>query len=712
MRSCICILFVLLMAFENSVAQKEHKPWFFFGGALDLGLNIHWVDFNKLQDIPNCCPNFHTTTGIGWNTSILFQRQIGIDWELQLRLGFNNESNNFKENEFIGNTPVKYVTEPNQIVLVPVYVNHFLTPKLYGVYLEPFVLYNIVDRFWLGFGLNFSNIILSKFDQKEEILSPDNIVFIDGSRIRNEYNDLDIPSAKKFLIRPTVGISYDIPILKDAFITPEIRFVIPLYNFSNVDWKISYLNFGVSARFPIYPPPEVHYYYDTIYVRDTSTVAVLGLKESRIVLLESKIEQTKKKSVEDGYLYETYIREKYKLEVPKVSNLTTNLNVIGRSRTGETQPNPTLIIEEIETQEMFSLLPYVYFPHGSSELLNTSMKLLTKEDTKNFDENDLNWNTLEIYADLLNIIGKRLKQNPNTKVTLTGCNSNTGIEANNIELSRKRAEAVQEYLVNVWGIDSRRITIKTRNLPEKPTNPSLPEGLEENQRVEIYSPDWDILKPVRLSRIQKTSNPPIVEIFPNVASDSPLQGWGISVEQKGTLLRQFSGTEMPQKLEWNVEQEPIPKLEEPVDISFYAVDILGQKEVSKATLKIEQKTIKKKREELLGDKQIERFSLIVFDFDKAEILPQHIPILNEIKQRISPNSKVIIAGYTDKIGEASYNKDLALRRCLAVRKFLNLSESQVELLPVGNEILLYDNNLPQGRSYCRTVQIIIETPIK
>lgn len=711
MRSCICFVFFLLFIIESSFAQMERKPWVFFGGALDLGLNIHWADFNKLQDVPNCCPKFHTTTGIGWNTSILFQREIGNDWELQFRLGLNNESNNFKENEFIGNTPVKYVTDPNQIVLVPVYVNHFLIPKLYGVYLEPFVLYNLVDRLWFGFGLNFTNFILSKVDQKEEILSPDNIVFIDGSRIRNEYNDLEIPSAKKFLIRPSVGISYDIPIFTNAFITPEIRFVIPLYNFSNVDWKVSYVNFGVSTRFPIYPPPEIRYYYDTIYVRDTSKIAVLGLKESRIYLQESKIVQTKKKSVEDGYLYETYIHENYSLEVPKVSVLTTDLQVIGRGRTGETQPYPTLIIEEIETEEMFSLLPYIYFPTGSSELINTSMKLLTKEDVKNFNENELNWNTLEIYTDLLNIIGKRLMQNPKTKITLTGCNNNTGIEANNIELSRKRAEAVRDYLVNVWGIDPRRITIKTRNLPEKFTNPSLPEGLEENQRVEIYSSDWDILKPVRLSRIQRTSNPPIVELLLSVVSDSPLQGWGISVEQKGMPLRRFSGTEIPQKLEWNVEQEPIPKLEEPVDISFYAVDILGQKDVSKASLKIEQKTIKKKREELMGDKKIERFSLIVFDFDKAEILPQHIPILNDIKRKISPNSKVIIAGYTDKIGEASYNKDLALRRCLAVKKFLNLSENQVDLLPVGSDILLYDNNLPQGRSYCRTVQIIIETPV-
>jgi hypothetical protein len=30
---------------------------------------------------------------------------------------------------------------------------------------------------------------------------------------------------------------------------------------------------------------------------------------------------------------------------------------------------------------------------------------------------------------------------------------------------------------------------------------------------------------------------------------------------------------------------------------------------------------------------------------------------------------------------------------------------------VGSDRLIYDNNIPQGRGYCRTVQITIETPV-
>jgi outer membrane protein OmpA-like peptidoglycan-associated protein len=713
MEKRLILLTILIELFCLALFSNEtNKPLFHYGGEIDLGLNLHFAGFNKLQNIPNCCPKYTSTVGLGWSVSLLLHKDISSDFALRLRAGLNSEGLTFKENEFIGNTSVKYVTDPNNIVLVPVSVTHYLTSKILGIYLEPSVKYRIYEKLWAGLGLNFSNLILTRADQKEVIASPDNIVFIDGKKERNEYFDLEIPNARKFYFRPTIDISYDFKLFDNAYISPLIRYAIPLQNLSNVNWKISYINFGLSARFPVYPPPEIHYYYDTLFIRDTSTIALLGLDVERVYLTAANVEKTFKERVSDGFLFKTIIREQYRREVPQVSQLFTSIKVLGKSRTGDIQLNPTLIIEEIETEEMFPLLPYVYFPTGEWDLKKTSMKLLEKNEVKNFSETTLPWNTLKIYENLLNIIGKRLQVYPKEEIVLVGCNSNTGVEVNNLGLSKKRAEAVKEYLVNVWGVDPKRIKIKARNLPEKMTNPIIPEGIEENQRVEIYSKDWKLFQPVSLRQIQRTSNPPFVEIFPEVKSDSPIKGWRVTVAQENEMLREYSGVDIPSKIIWNVEEEPIPKIEEPVEVQFFAVDILNQKSVSKESVKIVQKTIKKKREELFEDKKIEKFSLIVFDFDKAEILPLHVPILDEIKKKILPNSKVIISGYTDKIGEAAYNKQLALRRCLAVKNYLNLSDSQVVLEPVGNDVLIYDNSIPQGRSYCRTVQITIETPIK
>lgn len=128
-------------------------------------------------------------------------------------------------------------------------------------------------------------------------------------------------------------------------------------------------------------------------------------------------------------------------------------------------------------------------------------------------------------------------------------------------------------------------------------------------------------------------------------------------------------------------------------------------------LNVEQLTVRQKRYEQRDDKRIDRYSLIVFDFNKAELTAAHRQLLGEVKLRIQPQSKVVIAGYADRSGEPDYNRELARRRCVEVQRALGLADSAVTIEPKGSDELLYDNTTPEGRSYCRTVQITIETPI-
>lgn len=709
----ICVIIYLALILSSSLyANGKEEPIFYYGIGGGLGLNLHVADFNKLEGIPSCCPKYTTATGLGWNLSIFGRKEIIEKTDIALRLGFSYEGAQFVENEFIGNTSVKYVSDLSRIVIKQAYVDHYLQSKIYSLFVEPSASYLLFERFWISLGLNVSNLVLTKINQYEKLTSPDSVVFIDGKTTRNSYSDLDIPNPNRWEIRPSFGASYDFNFLGDGKISPEIHFLLPFQNISNVSWKILQITFGVSVRFPVYPPPEIHYYYDTTYVRDTAVVAVLGLKETRLSMVEPPRFKTEKLEVEDGYLFKTTIDESYRKEIPKLTRLDVGLKAVGKSREGQVQNNPTLVIEEIETEEMFPLLPYVFFPEGVGDLTRTSLEILSKDQVSKFDEGKLPWRTLEIYSNLLNIIGKRLKENPRSKITIVGCNSGQGAEAKGLELSKQRATSVRNYFVDVWGIDASRIQIKIQNLPDKPSNPAIPEGIEENQRAEIYSDNSEILQPIRLNEIQRTANPPIVELFPYVESEAPVKGWNLNIEQGGQVLRSFSGVDVPDKVVWKVEEEPIPRLEQPIQFNLSATDIVDQKQSATMSLNIEQKTIRKKREELLGDKKVEKFSLILFDFDKADISAKQKLLLEGIRKKIKPNSKVIIAGFTDKIGEEQYNKDLALRRCLETKKFLGVPDSQIILNPVGSEYLLYDNSTPQGRSYCRTVQITIETPIR
>ena len=114
---------------------------------------------------------------------------------------------------------------------------------------------------------------------------------------------------------------------------------------------------------------------------------------------------------------------------------------------------------------------------------------------------------------------------------------------------------------------------------------------------------------------------------------------------------------------------------------------------------------------MLGDKRIDRFSLILFDYDKSEITERQKEIINEIKAKIKANSTVTITGFTDKTGEPSYNRKLALERATQAETLLGISDkSRVTVKAADTNYELYDNDLPEGRSYSRTVRIIIETP--
>ena len=101
-------------------------------------------------------------------------------------------------------------------------------------------------------------------------------------------------------------------------------------------------------------------------------------------------------------------------------------------------------------------------------------------------------------------------------------------------------------------------------------------------------------------------------------------------------------------------------------------------------------------------------SLILFGFDRADISADNQALIDQVKQNITSRSMVKVVGYSDKVGEATYNQSLSERRAKAVASAL--SAERTSTLGVGESLPLYDNQTPEGRFYSRTVEIIVETP--
>jgi len=107
---------------------------------------------------------------------------------------------------------------------------------------------------------------------------------------------------------------------------------------------------------------------------------------------------------------------------------------------------------------------------------------------------------------------------------------------------------------------------------------------------------------------------------------------------------------------------------------------------------------------------------IHFDFNKASIKKEYIPLLKEVAKVLkeNPNINLRIEGYTDDIGTKAYNQKLALKRAMAVKNFLvkeGIKPERIQVVGFGKERYIAENTTPIGRLTNRRAEfIVIQVP--
>ena len=76
-----------------------------------------------------------------------------------------------------------------------------------------------------------------------------------------------------------------------------------------------------------------------------------------------------------------------------------------------------------------------------------------------------------------------MEKNANARLVLAGYTDGVGSEGYNLELSRKRAEAVRDYLLSKFKIDKDRITLHWYGKADPAASNQTPEGRALNRRV-------------------------------------------------------------------------------------------------------------------------------------------------------------------------------------------------------------------------------------
>lgn len=371
-----------------------------------------------------------------------------------------------------------------------------------------------------------------------------------------------------------------------------------------------------------------------------------------------------------------------------------------------------VIVEETIVTQTFPLLPYIFFDSASAQL-PAKMQQRKKD---NFKEEDLPKDMLQTYYHLLDIIGKRLIEAPQSSITIVG--NSDGIESSDakdrLDLTKQRAQAVADYLRTTWNVPSSQIKTESRDTPKIPTNIRYNEGYEENRRVEIYADDPQILKPVVHSRFLEFTGIQRIQGF-NAAmrKDIAPRSWKLSLLGKQGEIASKNGTLEPQTQSLEVPAAVIAQIKN----HLFAGDSLK----ALLTLTLEDGSIVNAECSLpvFTSKnvfEVSRLSLIVFDFNRFDISTQNKRMMQQfVKDAIKSTSLTTITGTTDRLGEAEYNIELSKSRAFSVRDYLLTLQPTLQLKEVkgiGASILPFDNNVPEGRYYCRTVSIEVKTPVK
>ncbi len=392
--------------------------------------------------------------------------------------------------------------------------------------------------------------------------------------------------------------------------------------------------------------------------------------------------------------------------------------------------SPANIPTQRTVVETFPLRNYIFFDLGSTEIPDRYI-LIKKSQAKDFTESQPNIfkpknfsgrsdREMNVYYNVLNILGDRLSKNPTAQITLVG-SSEKGPQD-----GKKMALSIKTYLSEVFSIDTARIATEGRDKPKIPSE--QPGGTleldllrEGDRRVSVESSSPSLLmefengnitsmKPVQFKVVQAAPLDSYVT-FNVDGAKKQFTSWSLIADNKKGKVQRFGPyttekVSIPGKLILGTQKEG------DYNITMQGIKKDGSVIVKNATTHIVLWTP-------LNTTEGTRFS-ILYEFNDAKVTSLYEKYLKEVVvQKISSGSRVIIHGYTDNIGDEVNNSNLSLARANRVHEIIQSSLTKSGLKDVtfdvygfGEDSALtpFENKYPEERFYNRTVIIDIIPP--
>ena len=665
-RTLTSLLFccALLTSTQDTAA---HDDIFRLGLTGSATLNMHRGTLDTYEGLLEC-GTFEDANTISWMAGNTIWYPLSPSWALNARIQYWKADGTFSS----PNDVQPNVSLPDGS-LVRMQSDYELQTTLDYINVDLLAFWYLTDGLFVGLGPQLGFNTRALFEQKEVIVEPSFLEFTQGGRERTflsasfEQNG----TTAQFRLGVSAMIGYDFRVHPNIIITPEVGYTYGITSvLSSSDWKVHAARAGVSVYWAFTPAPDPVIEYITSEPANTPPPQHLPIRSMR-------------------------------MDVQSVMS------------DGSRMAGADIVITELRSSDVVPLLPFVFFDAGSA----TIPSRYHVAQRGSFKEAELQDSILGIYHHLLNIVGERMNLYPDATLAVGGYREPADGE-NDALLASARADVVKDYLVRHWKIDAARISTSTGVLPSIISNRSLEDGRTENRRSELSSNDPRILAPVTLTSVQRSVEPSAIVIAPHVVSnDAPTSMKADIALASREVVRSIllSATENT----WTVDATAIAaalgsNMSGTGTITANAVFADGSVEQDDAMLTA-RRLVRSSRfsNEVVNDSIIERFRLIFFDFDKPTVSDFNRSTIDLIRSRIRTTSSMRVTGLTDRIGPEEHNQQLSQRRAESIEKVIKERIVPEHSTAKGaGPLLIYNNDLPEGRWYNRTVLIEVATPVE
>ncbi len=325
---------------------------------------------------------------------------------------------------------------------------------------------------WLGY--RFS----SNVTQTEEILSPDNAVFIDGEERKRTISAGEEITSFNWRFGALGKASYNIPLADIFNLSP---FVTLQFDYESlVDKSLGFRAFSLGGG--------------------------IGF------------------SID---LFSTDSNEALSANVPPTAlpdfALSAEVDLYSAAPDATSSDRLTVSAESTLQTQYIPLLPFVRVDQNVA----TELQWLTPEQTTAFSEQDLVGKSFqEVQQHRLNLIAKRMQLHPEQALILTPVHSSSTTDSTAITATQY-ADSLREYLVDVWGVDADRVRVRN--------------GVAgSSNMVHISSTSPTVSGPLIQAWREEQFLPPRIGLRKNITAQAGLQRWEITIRQGDSIISQIS----------------------------------------------------------------------------------------------------------------------------------------------------------------------------